>query len=331
MAVFRVSILIIIALSAMMMACGPTATGKTDAPDSSLKSEPMQPATPVIQDVHIVPPKPESYPADEPPKPTWTPLPPEPTAPPFPKEPEPPYVPPPSHPEGRAGCIEYGLFNVDPGNHIEYTEHCMQSANDEADDNCSGLDGLEAQLACGTKIASEYRSLYIREGVTRCYAINKDDFRREKDDCLVASFERVNTATDLLHVGWNRVRAAGDAAPGVVQAMENVVTCLKDMGHADAHPDHLFLWQRFEHPVDYHARVDAQTPEDKAIKERLHEPSKGCANEHGLFEAQDASWQRELERLAQEEPDVVDVLIREGFLVHLYEPGPAINLTGEIP
>ncbi len=123
----------------------------------------------------------------------------------------------------------------------------------------------------------------------------------------------------------------GDADAEVVRAVKDTITCLDDMGHENVDADLLFGWQRFEHPDEWKAREEALTQEDKDSIAELHEPSRDCAKKNGLFTAQDTAWIAELERLDQDEPETVDILIQEGLLEALRKPGVEAFLTGDRP
>ena len=169
--------------------------------------------------------------------------------------------------------------------------------------------------------------MFIREGPTRCYALGID-YKEHKDACLIEAGEDSITTYDALHSGWQILRAEGDAHPDVASAMENVISCLEERGHADVRTDLLFVWQWMEHPNEHMARTQSQSDTDRVIEETLLRPSRECGFEHGLFEVQDGTWTEALVRLADESPDAVDALIKEGLLAHLQEPGVAQVLAG---
>ena len=52
---------------------------------------------------------------------------------------------------------------------------------------------------------------------------------------------------------------------------------------------------------------------------------------NSLFTAQDTAWIAELERLDQDEPETVDILIQEGLLEALKKPGVETFLTADRP
>ena len=249
---------------------------------------------------------------------------------PMPPQQDPPYEPPTAHPEGLAGCKEYGLFEAFKSpTDTDYTAYCSDRAMQEVQETCSGLDTPQTQLACGLEVVSHYRPYHIRVGPTKCLAIDDRRFPNQQDDCLMAMWDDIAKATHDFHAGYVKVHEAGDADPEVAAGIDNLVSCLLERGHADAHKDHILHWQLFDHPDDFHARLDAMSAEEKALKERLVQPTKECAQEQGFFQVQEAAWTAALEKLAQEDPEEMDVVIREGMLVHLQEPGPAVILTGE--
>ena len=298
-------------VSVFLLACGPTAI--PDGGGGSSKS------------------------ADAEPTPTSTPWPTKPTVPPKTAQPtkpplmtptpEPGYEPPPAHPEGLEGCKAYGLFGSPE--EIAYFEWCSEQVTAEVKSGCSGLDTENAQLACGEEIVAEYKSFSIREGPFKCKGLSSGSQRLEQ--CLLTSVEDIDKAFIAIYEAWGKVRARGDADSEVGTALKDTIKCLEDMGHEDIDADLLFGWQRFEHPVEHKARKDSLTQEDKDSITELHEPSRDCAKKNGLFTAQDTAWIAELERLDQDEPETVDILIQEGLLEALKKPGVEPFLTGDRP
>ena len=132
--------------------------------------------------------------------------------------------------------------------------------------------------------------------------------------------------------GWNKVHSAVNNHPDVQAAMQDIITCLEE-DHDHENVDHklLFHWQRLEAPDHKDEREKTMPETDKTIRDALKEPSKACAEKHGLYHTQDTAWIEELERLQQTEPDTVRILIHEGLLEALKAPGPEIFLTGERP
>ncbi len=254
-----------------------------------------------------------------------------PTKPPLPESPEPTYAPPPAHPQGLDGCRMHGVFgpSTDKEGDAEFVEWCADQTTLAIEEACNGLGTVEEQLACGTEFMSSYISLLFREGPHRCFAIDRERWRQERQTCLEGLGEHMDAAVAEFHDIWGRLRAGGDAATDVVEAKENVLDCLSERGYGRVAPDILFIWQKYEHPLDYIARTEAQTDAEKALEERLFTPSVECGMEHGLFEAQEEAWTAELERLAQEEPEVAAPLVSEGVLDALNRPGLPGFLTGD--
>ena len=247
--------------------------------------------------------------------------------------PEPTWAPPPAHPEGLAGCKEYGLFEMYKGNSPEtdYMLDCHQLAIEEVQEKCLGLDTAEAQHACGIKVASEHRSHHVRFGPTQCYGIDDDRFPNYQNDCLIAMWDKLDKAMEDFYTGWTRVHELGNAAPKVQAGIEELLSCIVQRGHKDAHRDRILHQQLLTDPREYHARIDAMSAEEKALEERLLKPTWECGHELGFFEIQEAAWIAGLEKLADEDPNGMEVIIREGMLIHLKEPGIAIILGGEQP
>ena len=85
----------------------------------------------------------------------------------------------------------------------------------------------------------------------------------------------------------------------------------------------LFPWQRYESPDEFEKREERYTEEEKEYRLELAEPSDQCAKQSGLYEAQDAAWLVEVERLVKEEPEEAKPLVDAGVLRVLKEPGVA--------
>ncbi len=330
-----------IVLTLALMACGPTA--QPDSPAQPViaqanpepNPEPTPEPTPTIDWHSTVEPHPDNpmLPLHDPmltPKAPYTP---EPTRVPQvqPRPPEPTWSPPPAHPDGLAGCKDHGLFEMYKTTSAEtdYMKHCAEAAVQDVMDTCFHLDSPEAQHACGIKVTSEYRAYQIRLGPTQCRGIDKNRFdSQHHTNCLIQLWDDLEAAIADLHSGWAKVHEAGNADPTVQAGIEKLVSCLVEQGHKDAHKDHILFWQLFEHPDDYHARVDTMTKEEKDLKKRLVQPTRKCAEDQGFFQIQEQAWIAALKKLAQEDPGAMDTIIREGMLVHLEEPGPAVILTG---
>ena len=302
----------ILILSAVALACGPTAD-PSDGGGTSSDSTEAQP-TPTH--------------TPWPTKPTPAPKLALPTKPPLKTPaPEPTYEAPIAHPNGLDGCKAYGLLGSPED--VIYFKWCSEQISAEVNSNCSDLVTEDAQLACGERIVEQYNTFLIREGPFKCKGLASGSDRLEQ--CLLTSGDDLDKGFVALHEAWGKVRIRGDADPEVVTALKDTITCLEDLGHLDVDADLLFGWQRFEHPVDHKARKDALTQEDKDHIAELHEPSRDCAKKNTLFSAQDTAWTAELERLDREEPETVDILIREGLLEALKKPGVESFLTADRP
>ena len=325
-----------IALTLALMACGPTT--QPDSPEqpaiaqANPQTTPTPTPTPGIDWTSTVEPHP-----DNPMLPLHDPM----LTPKAPYTPEPTRVPqiqpllpgpvwdPPAHPGGVAACKEHGMFEeykLDTG----YHPWCSEQAAQEIVDKCRKTDsGTAAELhACGKEIASEYRSLFIRFGAVQCYAIDDNRFPNEQHDCVTGLADGMNKASEDFYNGWAKVHKAGNAAPTVQAGINNLVSCLVERGHPDAQKEHILFWQLWELPWDYDAKQDALSDQEKELRGRLVNPTVECANEQGFFEIQDAAWTAALEKLAKEDPEGMEIIIREGMLVHLQEPGPAAILAG---
>lgn len=327
-------LLSLLVVSLLLLACGPTAQPVAQEPTTPAPDPTDDGLTPPVTPHPDDPERPASgwgSGTPQPPKPT--PAVPyfqeAPTKPPLPETPEPTRTPPAVHPEGLEACKVYGEFG--PSGLIEegqYFHWCAEETTVAIEEACNGLDTVDEQLACGIEFMSEYIYLMLREGPHRCFAIDRERYRGERQACLEGIGEQMDIAVREFHDNWDRLRAGGDAHPDVVEARGRTMDCLADQGHGSVDPDLLLFWQVKHHPEDFRARMEAQTDAERALEEQVFYTSVGCATEHGLFEAQEMAWIAELERMVQEEPEVATPLVSEGVLDALYREGLPDFLTG---
>ena len=320
---------------ALAIACGPTAeSGSGPASNLSnsntLKVDP--PTEPIAQANPQSDPQndPQATPTPDVPTTKILPLPPtpRPTKPPLgPPYSEPTRTPKAEHPEGYEGCKNHKLFSS-PEND-KYLSWCFKQIKEEIKAECRNLGSTEDQLACGTRMADEFQSVFIKDGIHKCQAISH---RSDRLACMTQTASEHDAHFVSIFDGWNKVHSAVNNYPDVQAAMQDIITCLEE-DHDHENVDHklLFHWQRLEAPDHKDEREKTMPETDKTIRDALKEPSKACAEKHGLYHTQDTAWIEELERLQQTEPDTVRILIHEGLLEALKAPGPEIFLTGERP
>ena len=315
------------ALSALLLlaalACGPVAPEDAPTPaavqqpaplsDSGAAEETLTPAeTPTP-----LPPKPTPLPT-LPPKPTETPLPtliaPEQAAPSFAHLMQP-------HPRGLAGCREYSMFGSPA--EVVYLDWCTEELAQAVLSACSELDTSEATLACSRRELADVNHYLTREGIIRCIPLTEADARSE---CSNQSAQRVELFFSGLFAIWPKIQlaVAGDAA--VATAQREVMACLEALGYESIDPDLLFPWQLLDDPVTHGNQEAGYTEAKKARRLELWEPADQCARQHGFYEAQDAAWLAELNRLSKEEPEAAKPLLDAGLLEILQAPGAAAFL-----
>ena len=317
-----------------LLACGPVAppddpspplvqsSDSTAIPEPTATPEPTQEADEdAAGESEEKPPlTPEPTPSSDNPRPTKGPLPPETPEP----EPEPEYelTQDREHPEGLEGCQSVVMLGGDPA-HVEYLGWCFEQLEGHVEDTCSSKTTAAAQRECGETIVAEYESYVFRVGTIKCSAISPAGDRR---DCLRDSSIAIKNAQGNVFDAWAKVREAGNQDEKVVKAFEATNQCLKEEGFENVDANLLFSWQKVARPTDRRA-----AELEKELRETLLKPSISCANEAGLFEAQDEAWAGVLASLAESEPDLVKDLINEGFLNALREPGVSVYLSGESP
>ena len=242
----------------------------------------------------------------------------------FSGEPRPTRTPEPSHPAGLDGCKRMSLFTLGPTTE-EFFGWCADQLAQRVARTCGPLPDAQ-QRQCGEDIVQEYRSYLFRLSIGRCLGIPSGSERIQK--CMGDTVQEYEQVQLNLWEGWGKLQTVGNRAPEVVKARDAVLVCLEEKGFKNINEDLLFTWQNFDHSKEYRAKEDALTGPDKELRERLVEPSQACAEQEGLFVAQDASWAEELRRLSKAEPGLVSNLLQEGLLEELDKPGASPFLTG---
>ena len=320
-------------LMAAAIACGPVAPEDAPTPAAIQQPAPLSDSgaaaaetlapthtpTPTLKPIPLSP-KPTETPTPLPPKPTETPtalppIAPEQAAPSFAHLMQP-------HPRGLAGCREYSMFGS-PATEVVYLDWCTEELAQAVLSACSGLPDSEATLACSRQELADVKHYLTREGIIRCIALTDADARSE---CSNQSAQRVELFFSGLFAIWPKIQlaVAGDAA--VATAQREVMTCLEALGYESIDPDLLFPWQLLDDPVTHGNQEAGYTEAEKAMRLELWEPSDQCARQHGFYEAQDAAWLAELNRLSKEEPKAVKPLLDAGLLEILQAPGAAAFL-----
>ena len=187
------------------------------------------------------------------------------------------------------------------------------------------------QRQCGEDIVQEYDSFVLRKGSAKCAGIFLSSGTESRLECVRGSSKDTGEVIANMFEAFGKVRIGGDQDPDVVKALEDTITCLEDKGFKDVNRDLLFGWQKTQPPQDGRAQEALLSEQDKNLREQLIEPSQSCAQQEGLFEAQDAAWAAELRRLQNAEPELVTDLIREGYLEALEKPGVMTSLTRQQP
>ena len=300
---------ILLLTAAILLACGPATVPTDNGP--SVTPEPavdtIEEATPTL-----FPTKPPALIPTHVPTKTPTPGPP------------PTLAPKPADPEGLEGCKSLGFFR-DEGS-ADYKGWCSEQLAERVLNTCEGKPTTEEQRECGENLAREYGSYTFRTSPYRCAAVVEEQARLE---CMKGAGEDFEKAIGGLFETWAKIAIGGNQDPEVARATKDTMTCLEEQGFKNIDPYLLFTWQRIAPLQELKDREDRLSPEEKDLRERLLEPSRTCAKEHGLFLAQDEAWAAELRRLDKEEPATVTDVIREGLLEALEKPGIATIVSGE--
>ena len=332
----RRMVMALAALSALLLmaaiACGPVAQEDLQTPATVQQPAPLSDSgaaavetlapthtpTPTLKPIPLSP-KPTETPTTLPPKPTETPLPtpipPEQAAPSFAHLMQP-------HPRGLAGCREYNMFGS-PATEVVYLDWCTEELAQAVLSACSGLPDSEVTLACSRRELADVKHYLTREGIIRCIALTEADARSE---CSNQSAQRVEQFFSGLFAIWPKIQLAVAEDAAVATAQREVMACLEALGYQNIDPNLLFPWQLLDDPVTHGNQEAGYTDAEKAMRLELWEPSDQCARQHGFYEAQDAAWLAELNRLSKEEPDAAKPLLDAGLLEILQAPGAAAFL-----
>ena len=282
---------------------------------------------PPPEQVQASEPKPTTEPTMEPVSPTKAPLPHNTPRPRKQRPTRPAPTPVPVHPDGLEGCKSLTLYGDDAG--LAYHFWCMEELADHVKETCHTKPTTTEQRQCGEDIVQEYDSFGLRKGPPKCAGLGVRTNARA--ECYLDSSKDTGKVFDNLYEAFGKVRIGGDRDPDVVKALEDTITCLEDQGFKDINQDLLFGWQKTKRLQDRQAQEALLSEQDKDLRERLIEPSQSCAQQEGLFEAQDAAWAAELRRLQNAEPELVTDLIRGGYLEALEKPGVMTSLTRQQP
>ena len=305
-------IVALVVLTLALLACGPVSEppiSQAEPANPTATSEPESTSTPFP--TKVLPPQPTHIP-------TKTPL---------------PYTSAPAivtdlpHPDGLDGCKSITLYGDEIEGIALYQAWCLAQLTREVADTCGQETDTAAQLRCGESIVAEYSTTFLHDSSAKCVGITEGAPRVE---CFRHSSEAVIKALDSIWDAVEKVRIAGNRYPDVVKAMDDVITCLEGKGFDRVNHDLLFGWQKTLRPSEQQARNEKLSPADKELRDRMVQPTMDCSKQEGLYDAQKVAWATELRRLDEEEPELVEVLIREGLLEALEKPGITIVLTGEV-
>lgn len=296
----------------------------TPAPEPAPTPTPAPEPTPTPAPTEKPPPEPDPTPVYTDPHPTKAELPPE--------TPEPTQPPDPAitldaaHPQGIEGCKTVVML----GGNTDMTHQgwCADQLASHVADNCSTQTTTETQLQCGQQVVSGFDSLLFRSGGFQCWAISNLPNRRE---CLAESAGDFETNLQKLNTAWERSREAVWQDPKVQKAWTNTQECLKGKGFENVPLALVFGWQKAQFPDEKRASDQALTDAERKLMERLVKPSGECAVQEGLYAAQEVAWIAEINRLNEESPEVLEILVREGFLANLEKPGVSFFLNGDLP
>ena len=321
------------ALSALLLiaalACGPVAQENLPTPAAIQQPAPLSDSgaaaetSASTETPAALPPKPTPLPT-LPPKPTETLLPtPLPTL--DLRTPAPTLAPDTPHPDGLAGCLEMSIFVATPTEYSDYIDWCSEQIIAHVVTTCRGSGDSEAELACANQTLENARQYYIRVGFIRCFAITNEV---ASEECAIESGDLFNNHIYNLWDVWAKVHAAANRDQAVVTVQKDVIACLEALGHEKIEVSQLFRWQLYNDPAELQQRDAGYTPEQKADRAALAEPTDQCARQTGYYAAQDAAWTAEVERLYQEEPETAAPLRNEGILEILkgHEIAPFLTL-----
>ena len=317
----------------LLVACGPASpTGQNGGGENQSK-----PPTPTNQDAGPSdPPTPQPTSTPNPPPdvdPTPTPKP-EPTRHPNDPLPQPEkatvVVPPPSNgetsvdlpilpkpPNGIEGCYTINLYSS-TAQELDYAGWCFDALLQDVSANCAGIGNSEDELRCAQQRLSKVQTYFMREvGGTPCAAISDPDDRLQ---CFQDAALESQTHMTILWSTWASILNTVDSNAQVKAAHVAMADCVEQRGFTRPAPGESIAWQESKAP-DAPKTVRGEMP--LAQLEAIDQ----CANEVGLYTAQETVWLSEIYRLHREDPEKVRPLIEDGILPALEADGPALFLT----
>ena len=329
MTIYRPPVLLLALMFVMaaFLACAPVAppsdgtpSGGEPPPPLAQEDEPTRTPDPTEKPT----PGPDPTPVYDDPHPTKGPLPeetPEPTP-----APEPTVAQDTAHPQGIEGCK--GVVMLAGNTDMAHQGWCADQLASHVASSCSSETTTDDQLSCGENVVSGFNSLLFRKAGFQCSAITRLDDRRQ---CLDESSDQFEASLQELNIAWERSRAAVGQDPKVQKAWEKTQECLKGKGFENVPRELVFGWQEAKFPDEKRKSDSALNDAERKLMERLVKPSGECAVQEGLYAAQEAAWITEIRRLETESPQVVEILVKEGFLTGLDKPGVSFFLNGDLP
>ena len=219
------------------------------------------------------------------------------------------------HPDGVEGCKNIGLF-YSPLETRLYGSWCSHETIKDMRSQCTGIGTSEEELACSEAYFADWKNGFSKF-VTVCLVYTDQGTGYS---CL----EEKDLGANFLALGevWEATRLVVARQPAVTAAHAKVVQCLAGKHFPGVPDDFYYSWQHepfVEAPTWYSGLTDAE----KVLLSAVVEPMNECAENSGIYEAQDAAWLAEAQRLVAAEPTRAQPFIDWGILASLEEEGPA--------
>ena len=230
------------------------------------------------------------------------------------------------HPQGLAGCRNLSIFAYD-SQEFSHSHWCNDAALNAVISQCGGTGTTQEERACAENYLASWKGYHTRLFFP-CYTISNLGAARE---CVNQAAATLRGSQQGLGQLWTEIQPAVSSNTDVATAHQKVIQCLADRSYSDVAPKLLFTWQTagsdFGDPDAANARIDSLTPEEKELMEKVAEPADQCAENQGLYEAQDAAWLAAVRRLVEEDPARAQPLLDWAILEILEQPGIAPFLT----
>ena len=193
---------------------------------------------------------------------------------------------------------------------------------DGVTDHCAGEETPSEQQICAENWLADVRDYSLRALIAPCLGAS-DQFA-----CWEDWTEDLSVHFGNYRAGWNAILLAVTDDADVKVRFNGMNDCISDAGYEPLDANVPPPWQQID-PDKVSVKPNRTASEREALaahKERMRAVDQ-CAVEAWFYEAQDAQWLAEIQRLFVDAPEQALALKDEGIIDILEEPGAAPFLT----